>query len=114
MIGKLRGFITASVISRLVCAIFLFLALGNLPYGFYVLLRWVTLLACGYSLIVAKSKNDTKWAWAFAVIGLLFNPIIPVHMDKSTWAIVDAITAILMIVSVFFIREKEIQQKNYD
>src|SRR4030067_3836418 len=107
MIANIKIFLTVSVLGRLIYAGLLFWALDSHSYGYYTLLRWVALLACGYCLMLAFSKKDTRWAWTFGVLGLLFNPIFPVSMDKNTWAIVDAITGIVLIASIFFIREAD-------
>ena len=41
------------------------------------------------------------------IIAALFNPIIPVALDRKTWAIIDVAAGALMIVSIFFVREIE-------
>lgn len=39
-------------------------------------------------------------------IAILFNPIIPVHLTKDIWVIIDLIVAILFLVSIFKIKPK--------
>lgn len=38
-------------------------------------------------------------------MALLFNPIIPVALDRQTWAPIDVFTAMFLFVSIFFVRE---------
>lgn len=40
-------------------------------------------------------------------IAILVNPIIPVHLTKDIWVIIDLIVAILFIVSIFTIKPKK-------
>ena len=27
--------------------------------------------------------------WAFIAVALLFNPVVPVHLDRETWRVID-------------------------
>jgi len=70
------------------------------PYGYYTLLR---LVVCGVSIYVvlqAKKSKDYSWMWGMGFIALLFNPLIPIHLNKGLWAVIDlgvaAIFAILL------------------
>ena len=68
----------------------LILALASLPYGYYTLLRIVVCL-CAF-LIAHGSYSKERgsiWAPVFVGVGLLFNPIIPVHLSRSIWATID-------------------------
>ncbi len=54
----------------------MFVALADLPYGYYQLLRLVT-LACAVWIIVAAWHSDRQWlAVVFGLIALIFNPVI--------------------------------------
>lgn len=78
----------------------LFLAFLDLPYGYYMLLRFVVCGCCGYiayTEYLAKEKA-TKWVIIFGGIALLFNPLIPIHLGRESWTIIDPIIAALLIV----------------
>jgi len=102
----MKTYFSVSTIARLVSAALLIWALDRHPYGYYTLLRWVVCGAGAYTAFVALSLNKMAWVWCIGIIALFFNPLIPVHMDKSTWAIIDVITAGVLIVSIFFVREE--------
>jgi len=70
------------------------------PYGYYTLLR---LVVCGVSIYVvleAKKSKLNSWMWGMGFIALLFNPLIPIHLNKGLWAVIDlgvaAVFAILL------------------
>lgn len=62
------------------------------PYGFYVFLRLgVTVVAISALVVLGVARPvDTI---VLAVIALVFNPFIPVHLPKTLWAIVDLAVA---------------------
>lgn len=71
------------------------------PYSFYIFLRWFIF---GASIIVAygfyKSKL-TAWTFIFGALAFLFNPIMPVYLDKTTWVGIDFIGAILFFIAAY-------------
>ena len=78
------------------------------PYNFYILLRWVISIS---SIIVAwgfyKSKL-TAWTFVFGSVAFLFNPIIPIHLAKSSWVLIDFVSAILFFLAAYSIKGKTI------
>ncbi|GAG59522.1 unnamed protein product, partial [marine sediment metagenome] len=38
-------------------------------------------------------------------IGLLFNPLIPIHLTRDIWQPIDLICALLFIVIIFILKE---------
>ncbi|GAI91013.1 unnamed protein product [marine sediment metagenome] len=75
----------------------LFGAIAEWPYGYYILLRWITCIA---SILVAFQAFEKNIDWAkvvFIVIAILFNPLAPIYLSRSTWIPLDIITAMLFI-----------------
>lgn len=73
----------------------LIIALGTHPISYYNLLRWVV---CGIAIIAAfrsHFENKNGWVLLFSGIAILFNPISAFYFPKSTWHIIDVITASL-------------------
>jgi len=94
-----------SVVARIVASGLLFWATARHQYGYFVLLRWIV---CGTSLFCAYLSNSLKqlpWAWVFGLLALLFNPVVPVRLDRQTWAYSDVATGLLLLVSIFFVKE---------
>ena len=77
------------------------------PYGYYVLLRWAITISAIFLLWLAYESKKTFWLFLMGIVAILFNPIIPVHLDKETWVIIDIIVAVLFLVSIFKIKSKD-------
>lgn len=97
--------------NRLVLALFslgaaamLLGALGEWPYGYYTLLRWVTSAA---AVLVAIFAYQWQRIWAvvvFAFVALLFNPLVPVHLSRSTWRPIDIGAALLFLLAIALVK----------
>jgi len=76
----------------------LFLAIGKLPYNYFIVLRFVVTLSAifGFSRFFSDTKLDIV-AYIYLAILILFNPWIPFHLSKETWQIVDILSAIILI-----------------
>lgn len=69
------------------------------PYDFYILLRWVISIS---AVIIANEFYKSKlnaWMMIFGGIAFLFNPLIPVHLDKSSWVLIDFVSALLFFLA---------------
>jgi len=79
----------------------LLIALGDHPYSYYTLLRWlVTIIGALVAYDFYENKN-TNWMWLFIAIAILFNPIFLIYFSKDTWQLLDLITAVIFLVSIF-------------
>lgn len=77
--------------------IMLLLALLNLPYEYYLLLRVVVSACGGYIAYIFYNKNQ-KWIY-FLAAAILFNPIFPVHLTKGIWMFFNLGFAYLFLTS---------------
>ena len=75
-------------------------AMAQWPYGYFVLLRWAVTVG---AIIVVINAFDKNIGWAkvvFIIITILFNPLAPIYLSRSTWIPLDIITAILFIFAI--------------
>ena len=82
------------------------IGIDDLDIGYYTFMRIVVFLAGCLATYVCYKENDriNFWAVAFALITILFNPIIPVYLhDKDTWAVLDFIGAVLFAIKGFLV-----------
>ena len=96
----------------LIPAAFLLLGVADFPIGYYTFMRIVVFIAsCMIISINYKTYNKINlWIVLFALIAILFNPIIPIYLhDKDIWAILDIVGAIIFIIDGI-IRYKEAKQ----
>ncbi len=87
---------------KVLAVIFLIGALGTHPYAYYQALRWTVCIGGAYEAYIAYQLKKSSRTWIFAIIAMLFNPLAPFYMDRSTWQMVDLITATIIIVSAFY------------
>ncbi|WP_416796229.1 DUF6804 family protein [Ciceribacter azotifigens] len=70
-----------------------------MPYGYYTLLRLVVTVA-GVFLAWSEFQTHqrlTVWVLLFGFLALLFNPVIPVHLDREVWFVLDLGAAAIFI-----------------
>lgn len=75
--------------------VFLILALGDWPYGYFMLLRLVVCSAAtwlAYSLLHGPSFRGL--GWAFVGLALLYNPVFKVGFERDTWTVLNLFSAI--------------------
>ncbi|MER3453270.1 MAG: hypothetical protein C4344_06470 [Acidimicrobiia bacterium] len=85
------------MIPAVVAALLLFVALGRHPYGYYRFLRWWVFLAAIVVSWVAWQSRAQWRIWVFAGIAILFNPLAPVYLARSTWRVIDILSAIAFV-----------------
>jgi hypothetical protein len=82
--------------------ILLFLGILNIwPYDYYVVLRWVVCAVAIISAVGFSHSKLTGWVLTFSALAILFNPLFPVYMNKSSWVGVDLISAIVFFLSAY-------------
>ena len=98
------------IIPCVIAALMLLGALGDWPYGYYQLLRWIT---CGVAVFVAYMayKWQKIWAvWVFGFVAVLFNPLIPIHLSREIWQPIDAVSALLFF-TIALVLKKPVKEK---
>lgn len=79
----------------------LLLSIAPLPYGYYIMLRFVV---CGAATYLAWKHYEViavhPWTIVFVGVALLFNPFIKVHFSREIWAFCDISVAILFTVNM--------------
>jgi len=82
---------------KIIPIIMLFGALGQWPYGYFVLLRWVVTAGAIIVVINAFDKNIDWAKIVFIFIAILFNPIAPVHLSREIWSHIDIVAGIIFV-----------------
>ncbi|GET20675.1 DUF6804 family protein [Prolixibacter denitrificans] len=92
----------------LLSAALLLLSLAALPSGFYILLRIAVTIGAVAAIISEIDNGINFWVVAFAIIAILFNPLLPIYLDdKSAWMPIDIIAAVLFLVKSFTLKKAE-------
>lgn len=83
---------------------------GSVEIGYFTFLRWVVTASSAYYLYVIY-KNIHQWSfwvWVFILLAILFNPIVPVYLDRDTWQFFDLITLVLLSIYVYKLRKGKV------
>ncbi|MGD0905718.1 MAG: DUF6804 family protein [Terracidiphilus sp.] len=85
----------------------LFIAIySDMPYDFFVLLRvlvFVTCIACVTALWKTDRKGTT-WLWIMVVIAMVYNPLLPIHLKRETWELINFLTIAVFCLLCFLIK----------
>lgn len=80
----------------------LLVAVLDMPYGYYTLVRLVVTVAALLTAwhAVALSRSP-MWVGVMCLVAILFNPVVPVYLQRETWFFIDlAVAAALMLYAV--------------
>jgi len=92
-----------ATILKLAAAGLLFGALWRHQHDYYTLMRWVVCGVSAFGAFQAVTSGKSGWVWALAVVALVFNPIVPIHLKRETWAFIDSAVAVFLLISIAFI-----------
>jgi hypothetical protein len=69
------------------------------PYVFYIMLRWFIFATSALVALNFYKSKLTSWAFIFGSLSFLFNPIVPVYLNKSIWVVIDFIAAVVFFIA---------------
>ena len=76
------------------------------PYGYYVLLRLIVTGVCLLSAYQAHLRNNVGIMWLMIAFAVLYNPIVPVHLTREIWTVINLITVGALAVSIAWTRDR--------
>lgn len=78
------------------CGILLLIAIPTgWPYDFYIFLRWIIFVASIYLAYILYKSKHTPWTFIFSGIAFLFNPLVPIYLNKTSWVSIDFIASMI-------------------
>ena len=89
----------------IILAALLLLCLAPMPYGYYQLVRFVSMVAFAVMAWNYYEKKQEVWAIVFGALALLFQPLVKIALGRLVWNVVDVIVSILLII-VFLMDKK--------
>ena len=93
----------------LILAALMLLCLAPMPYGYYMLVRFVAMVAFGLMAYRYYVNNKGIAVVVFGVLALLFQPIYKIALGRATWNVVDVLVAMLLV--ALFVLEKRLEKK---
>lgn len=78
-------------------AVTLLACLFPMPYGYYSLLRFVSMCTFSYLAYKQYLLKQENLMFIFAALALLFQPFIKLPLGRVVWNIVDVVVALSLI-----------------
>ena len=90
-------------------AAMLLLCLAPMPYGYFMLVRFVMMVACGWMAYRYFTIKKSIAAWVYVILAVLFQPIYKIVLGRGIWNVVDVVVAVFLI--VLYIVERRLEKK---
>ena len=81
----------------LILVAMMLLCLAPMPYGYYMLVRFVATVVFGIMAYRYYQNQKMVATWVFGILALLFQPIYKIALGRVVWNVVDVIVALLFI-----------------
>ena len=88
---------------------FLFIGVLPLPYGYYMLLRFIACGAFIWATYISFERKNSILPWIFIILAIIFNPIIKIHFSKNIWAVIDFCSGLFFLIIKNQIQENSIK-----
>lgn len=82
----------------LVLAVLLLVCLLPMPYGYYNLVRFVSMVVFAWMAYAYYQKDNEGLAITLGAMALLFQPFFKIALGRTVWNIVDVVAALGLIV----------------
>jgi hypothetical protein len=93
---------------HIVMAVMLLVCLGDMPYGYYQLVRFVAMAVFAYLAYEYYKLNRVGVCYTFVALALLFQPFFKVALGRTVWNIVDVIVAAFLMVLLLADKKREV------
>jgi hypothetical protein len=81
------------------------------PYAYYILLRWVCSAVFAFLALQASVGQQQGWVWLLGVTAAIYNPIIPVHLTREIWTVVNVVSIGIAVASIFAVKSADAEHK---
>ncbi len=93
---------------NVVAAIALLLAIPTFwPYGYFVFLLILVTGVSLYNVSLSHRNNKRSWVIVMIVVAILFNPLIPIYLEKELWIFIDVLAAGILLFASYSIPKSE-------
>jgi hypothetical protein len=91
---------------KIILAILFLICLADMPYGYYQFVRFAGLI--GFAILANQSNQQGRQTETliYGGLALLFQPIFKITLGREIWNVVDVLTGIGLIISIFIKPQK--------
>lgn len=86
-------------------AVLLLLCLLDIPYGFYIFVRFAAAAFCYFAFYADQIGNKERMS-LFFILAILFQPFLKIPLGRTIWIIVDISVALYLLYLLFKTRGK--------
>ena len=86
---------------KIVLSLLLFSCLLDMPYGYFQLVRFISMMGFIYLALIVKEQKNKNYFFVYIALALLFQPFIKIALGRIIWNIVDLIVGACLIISLF-------------
>jgi len=87
------------IIVNIIAVLLLLIAMKRNPYSYYIFLRWALMVFFIANIIWSNKGKFWLFIW---IIGLItYNPIFPIHSTREVWTIINIITIVVIVFSIY-------------
>lgn len=85
---------------KIVLATLLLLCLLDMPYSFFQLVRFVSMVGFAFLAYTTNENNSKNEMLLYVLLALLFQPFEKIALGRELWNIVDIIVALFLLISL--------------
>ena len=86
---------------QIVIVLMLLLALNpKNPYGYYIIMRVIVCAEYSYLCVLAIRSKETNWTWILGALAFTYNPIIPLHLNRELWSVINVLSIFFTIIHI--------------
>jgi len=101
--------------NKIILAIALITCLMHMPYGYYILIRYISTVIFGFMAYKYYKNKKNELCITFIILALLFQPFVKIPLGRKIWNIIDVAVAtfltILFLIEYFKNKKNEYSQK---
>ena len=94
-------------IINILAALLLLIGVLAMPYGYYTFLRLLVTVVAVINIYYSYQNKSYAALIIGIIIALLFNPVIPVYLQKDVWMVLDIFTSLALILNVVLLKKRE-------
>jgi hypothetical protein len=86
---------------KIILSTMLFICLLDMPYGYYQLVRFVSMLVFVFLGFKELEKENQNIAYLYFGLAILFQPFLKIALGRELWNLVDVVVGIWLMISAF-------------
>jgi hypothetical protein len=86
---------------KIILSTMLFICLLDMPYSYYQLVRFVSMLVFVFLGFKELEKENQNIAYLYFGLAILFQPFLKIALGRELWNLVDVVVGIWLMISAF-------------